>query len=58
MTDIGVDLMTFSTGDDLGEVLAYHLRRRAAMKNPHAGDGASVESNDDDADDADEAGST
>jgi uncharacterized protein (DUF58 family) len=33
MTDIGVDLMTFSTGDDLGEVLAYHLRRRAAMKN-------------------------
>jgi uncharacterized protein (DUF58 family) len=35
MNDIGVDLMTFSTGDDLGEVLAYHLRRRAAMKNPH-----------------------
>jgi uncharacterized protein (DUF58 family) len=34
MTDIGVDLMTFSTADDLGEVLAYHLRRRAAMKNP------------------------
>jgi uncharacterized protein (DUF58 family) len=33
--DIGVDLVTFSTGDDLGEVLAYHLRRRAAMKNPH-----------------------
>jgi len=33
--DIGVDLMTFSTADDLGEVLAYHLRRRAAMKNPH-----------------------
>jgi uncharacterized protein (DUF58 family) len=33
MTDIGVDLMTFSTSDDLGEVLAYHLRRRAAMKN-------------------------
>jgi hypothetical protein len=33
MSDIGVDLMTFSTGDDLGEVLAYHLRRRAAMKN-------------------------
>jgi uncharacterized protein (DUF58 family) len=32
MTDIGVDLMTFSTGDDLGEVLAYHLMRRAAMK--------------------------
>jgi hypothetical protein len=32
MTDIGVDLMTFSTGDDLGEILAYHLRRRAAMK--------------------------
>jgi hypothetical protein len=32
--DVGVDLMTFSTGDDLGEVLAYHLRRRAAMKNP------------------------
>ncbi len=35
MADIGVDLMTFSTSDDLGEVLAYHLRRRAAMKNPH-----------------------
>jgi uncharacterized protein (DUF58 family) len=34
MHDIGVDLMTISTGDDLGEVLAYHLRRRAAMKNP------------------------
>ena len=33
MTEIGVDLMTFSTKDDLGEVLAYHLRRRAAMKN-------------------------
>jgi uncharacterized protein (DUF58 family) len=32
--DIGVDLMTLSTADDLGEVLAYHLRRRAAMKNP------------------------
>ncbi len=35
MNDIGVDLMTFTTADDLGEVLAYHLRRRAAMKNPH-----------------------
>ena len=35
MNDIGVDLITFSTSDDLGEVLAYHLRRRAAMKNPH-----------------------
>jgi uncharacterized protein (DUF58 family) len=34
MADIGADLMTFSTSDDLGEVLAYHLRRRAAMKNP------------------------
>jgi uncharacterized protein (DUF58 family) len=33
MTDIGADLMTFSTMDDLGEVLAFHLRRRAAMKN-------------------------
>lgn len=33
MTDIGADLMTFSTKDDLGEMLAYHLRRRAAMKN-------------------------
>jgi uncharacterized protein (DUF58 family) len=33
MNDIGADLMTFSTGDDLGEILAYHLRRRAAMKN-------------------------
>jgi len=33
MTDVGVDLMTFQTSDDLGEVLAYHLRRRAAMKN-------------------------
>jgi uncharacterized protein (DUF58 family) len=40
MTDIGADLMTFSTSDDLGEVLAFHLRRRAAMKNsgrPRAG---------------------
>ena len=35
MTDIGVDLITVSTGDDLSEVLSYHLRRRAAMKNPH-----------------------
>jgi len=35
MNDIGVELMTFTTSDDLGEVLAYHLRRRAAMKNPH-----------------------
>jgi uncharacterized protein (DUF58 family) len=35
MTDIGVDLMTFSTGDDLGEILAYHLHRRAAMKKSH-----------------------
>lgn len=33
MTDIGADLMTFSTMDDLGEVLAFHLRRRAAMRN-------------------------
>jgi uncharacterized protein (DUF58 family) len=33
-TDCGVDLMTLSTGDDLGEVLAYQLRRRAVMKNP------------------------
>lgn len=32
MTEIGVDLMTFSTGDDLGEVLGYHLRRRAVRK--------------------------
>jgi uncharacterized protein (DUF58 family) len=31
-TDIGADLMTFATGDDLGEVLAYYLHRRAAMK--------------------------
>jgi uncharacterized protein (DUF58 family) len=35
MADIGVDLITLSTSDDLSEVLAYHLRRRAAMKNPH-----------------------
>jgi uncharacterized protein (DUF58 family) len=35
MTDIGVDLMTFSTGDDLGEILAYHLHRRAAMRKSH-----------------------
>jgi uncharacterized protein (DUF58 family) len=35
MTDIGVDLMTFSTADDLGEILAYHLHRRAAMKKSH-----------------------
>ncbi len=34
MHDVGVDLMTISTSDDLGEVLAYHLRRREAMKNP------------------------
>jgi uncharacterized protein (DUF58 family) len=34
MTDIDVDLMTFTTDDDMGEVLAYHLRRRAALKNP------------------------
>lgn len=33
MTDIDADLMTFSTSDDLGEMLAYHLRRRAAMRN-------------------------
>jgi uncharacterized protein (DUF58 family) len=33
MTDIGADLMTFSTSDDLGELLSFHLRRRAAMKN-------------------------
>ena len=32
MTDIGADLMTFTTNDDLGEILAYHLRRRAAQK--------------------------
>jgi uncharacterized protein (DUF58 family) len=31
-TEIGVDLMTVKTSDDLGEVLAHHLRRRAAMK--------------------------
>jgi uncharacterized protein (DUF58 family) len=35
MTDIGVDLMTFTTSDDLGQMLAYYLSRRAAMKNPH-----------------------
>jgi uncharacterized protein (DUF58 family) len=35
MTDIGADLMTFSTADDLGQMLAYYLSRRAAMKNPH-----------------------
>jgi len=34
-TECGVDLMTLSTGDDLGEVLSYQLRRRAVMKNPH-----------------------
>jgi uncharacterized protein (DUF58 family) len=33
MTDIGADLMTFSTADNLGDILAFHLRRRAAMKN-------------------------
>jgi uncharacterized protein (DUF58 family) len=33
-TECGVDLMTLSTGDDLGEMLAYQLRRRAVMKNP------------------------
>ncbi|MEX2317871.1 MAG: DUF58 domain-containing protein [Pirellulales bacterium] len=35
MSDISVDLITVSTADDLSEVLSYHLRRRAAMKNPH-----------------------
>jgi uncharacterized protein (DUF58 family) len=35
MSDIGVDLITVSTADDLSQVLAYHLRRRAATKNPH-----------------------
>jgi uncharacterized protein (DUF58 family) len=34
MSDIGVDLITISTADDLSNVLAYHLRRRTAMKNP------------------------
>jgi uncharacterized protein (DUF58 family) len=34
MTEIGVDLMTLATDRDLGELLAYHFRRRAAMKNP------------------------
>jgi hypothetical protein len=34
-TDIGADLMTFSTADDLGQMLAYYLSRRAAMRNPH-----------------------
>ena len=42
MTDIGADLMTFSTSDDLGEVLAFHLRRRAAMKNSRSGKGRRV----------------
>jgi uncharacterized protein (DUF58 family) len=37
VSDIGADLMTFNTGDDLGEVLAYHLHRRAAMKNSQRG---------------------
>jgi hypothetical protein len=32
MINIGVDLMRFSTADDLGEVLGYHLRRRTVMK--------------------------
>jgi hypothetical protein len=31
-TDVGVDLMTASTGDDLSAVLSYHLRRRASQK--------------------------
>jgi hypothetical protein len=35
MNDIGADLMTFKTDDELGQVLGYYLRRRAAMKNPH-----------------------
>jgi uncharacterized protein (DUF58 family) len=34
MIDCGADLSTLSTGDDLGEVLAFQLRRRAVMKNP------------------------
>jgi uncharacterized protein (DUF58 family) len=32
MTDLNVDLMTFSTADDLGDTLSFYLRRRAAMK--------------------------
>jgi uncharacterized protein (DUF58 family) len=32
LTSIGVDLMTFTTSDNLGDVLAYHLHRRAAQK--------------------------
>lgn len=34
MTDCGADLSTLSTGEDLGELLAYQLRRRAVMKGP------------------------
>jgi uncharacterized protein (DUF58 family) len=32
LTSIGADLMTFTTGDNLGDVLAYHLHRRAAQR--------------------------
>jgi len=31
LTSIGVDLMTITTSDNLGDVLAYHLHRRAAQ---------------------------
>jgi len=34
LTEIGVDLISVSTADDLSEVLSYHLRRRAVLKNP------------------------
>jgi hypothetical protein len=34
MTDCGADLSTLSTGEDLGELLAYQLRRRAVMRSP------------------------
>jgi len=36
VADIGGDLVTISTDQDLGDALAYYLRRRAAMKTTHA----------------------
>jgi uncharacterized protein (DUF58 family) len=34
-SDCGADLVTISTGNDLGDALSFHLRRRAAMvRNP------------------------
>ena len=34
LTDAGVDLVTMTTDQDMGETLAHYLRRRAALKSP------------------------